>query len=197
MKVRRFLVAVLIGLGAQGTHAADAVKVKGSNTRFATAVVGAVGGKPVKFILTGAALRTKYGFSVYTIASYVQEGVKVRDAGVLARVNAVKQLHLVFERDVDGKTMANSFRGSIGMNYPEPAFAAELAMLEQYFVANPAKQGDSVWLTYVPGAGLTCQVAKRPPLTIASIGFAQAIWDVYLGPKNLGVAIRSGLTSRL
>lgn len=197
MCTRRILFAILMGLGIPATNAAELVKVDGSNTRFATTVEGMIGGKPVRCILTGAALRTKYFLSVYSIASYVQEGVKIRDAESLARVNAVKRLHLVFERAVDGKSMAKSFRESIGMNHPEPAFANELAKLERYFVAHPVRQGDHVWLTYVPGAGLGCQVSNHPGLVIANLDFAQAIWDVYLGPRNLSTALRSGLTSRL
>ena len=42
-------------------------------------------------------------------------------------INAPKQLHLIFERDVDGEAMAQSFREAIGMGHPAPAFAPELA----------------------------------------------------------------------
>lgn len=197
MNTRRVLAVALLGLLACGVEAAEYVKVGGSKTRYPTSVETQVNGKHVRFALTGAVLRTKYGFSVYSIASYVQEGLKIPDASTLANVSAAKILHLVFEREVDGRTMAKSFRESIAMNNPAPAFAAELTKLENYFVANPAKQGGHLWLTYVPGRGLGCQIDNHPGMVIESVPFAQAIWSVYLGPKNLGVAIRSGLSSRL
>jgi hypothetical protein len=142
-------------------------------------------------------MRKKYGFSVYAIASYMQEGAAIRDAESLVRSQTIKQLHLVFERDVDGATMASSFRESIGMNHPAPAFAKELAQLATFFQVNPVKQGDHIWLTSIPGRGLSCQTSRKTSVMIESIQFAHATWDVYLGRKNLGVAIQSGLSSRL
>ena len=193
---RRILALVLIGLGMRGV-AAWGGGGGGVDPRFAATVAGQAGGKPMRLVLTGTAMRTKFGFSVYAIGSYVQEGLKVRDAEELARTPAAKQLHLIFERDIAGATMAQSFRESIGMSHPAPAFAAELAKLEAFFLAHPVKRGDRVLLSYNPGVGLGCQVAGTPGMTIGNVGFAQATWDVYLGRKNLGVAIKAGLSSRL
>jgi hypothetical protein len=168
-----------------------------ADLRFAPTLASQVGGKPVRLVLTGTAMRTKLGFSVYAIGSYLQEGTRVRDAEGLARVAVAKQLHLIFERDVDGATMAQSFREAIGMNHPAPAFATELEKFEQFFRANPARRGDRIVLTTVPGAGLACEVGGRPRILIENAGFAHATWEVYLGRKNLGTTIKSGLTSRL
>jgi hypothetical protein len=194
---RRFLSAGTIGFVAwvADTHS-DAQGATG-DPRFPATIASRIGGKPVRLVLTGTALRKKYGFSVYALASYVQEGVQVRDADGLMRANAAKQLHLVFERDVDGATMASGFRASIGMSHPAPAFESELAMLERYFLAHPVKQGDHIWLTHVPGVGLAAQVNGQPGMVIGGVGFAQAAWETYLGRNNLGVAIKTGLTSRL
>ncbi len=193
---RQFLAAVSAGFALPMT-ASFAVAEESSDGRFATTITSKVGGKSVPLVLTGTALRTKYFLSVYTIGSYVQEGVKVRDAEHLARVDAVKQLQLIFERDVDGATMARSFRESIGMIQPAPAFAAELAKLERYFVANPCKTGNRLNLTFLPGVGLSCQLDGKEPTLIEDVRFARAAWSIYLGPKNLSVAIKSGLSSRL
>lgn len=192
---RRILAAVLIGLAL--SVAAVVVGAEAGDSRFATTIASQIGGKPVRLVLTGTAMRTKYRFSVYAIGSYLQEGVKVRNGDELARIAAAKQLRLIFERDVDGATMAESFRESIAMNHPAPAFSAELAKLEQYFRAYPARRGESIWLTSIPGVGLGCQVVGKPAMLIENIGFAQAIWELYLGRRNLGVAIKAGLTSRL
>jgi hypothetical protein len=186
---------VLLGLGmcaAVALAGAEAI-----DSRFATLVTSQVGGKPVRLVLTGTAMRTKYGFSVYAIGSYVQEGLKVRNGDELAKIAAPKQLHLIFERDVDGGTMADSFRESIGLSHPAPAFSTELAKLEDYFRKYPARRGGHLWLTAIPGVGLGCQVTGKPDMVIENSGFAQAVWDLYLGRKNLGMAIKSGLTSRL
>ena len=93
--------------------------------------------------------------------------------------------------------MAKAYRESIGKSYPAPAFAAELALLERHFVANPVKKGDNVRLTHVPGVGLAVQVNDQPGMVIGSVGFAQAAWGTYFGRNHLGVALKDGLTSRL
>src|SRR4051794_16022988 len=93
-----FLAAVLLGL-CMPTDAADDGMVVGG-TRFPRTITSQLAGKPVKMVLTGAAMRTRWTFHVYAVGSYVQEGVKIRDAGDLARAAVPKQIHIAFERDV-------------------------------------------------------------------------------------------------
>ncbi len=193
---RRILAVALIGLGMHlvacpGANAGDA------DPRFAANITNQIGDKPVPLVLTGTAMRTKYLFSVYAIGSYVQAGTKVRDAEELARLDVPKQLHLIFERSVASEAMAQSFVQSIRMNNPAPAFADELAELENYFRSCSITQGTRLWLTSIPGVGFRCQVAGKPAMLIKNVGFARAAWEVYLGPRNLGGSIKSGLSSRL
>jgi len=193
--MRRLLLSGLV-IATIGAVAAAADKAR-SDPRFAVTIDSQIAGQPVRLVLTGTAVRTKYMLSLYTIASYLQEGVKVRDAAELIAVNAPKQLHLVFERSVAGATIAESLHEAIAMSHPAPAFTDELGRLDQYFRAYSAGPGDHIWLTSIPGAGLTCQFADHPALFIENVAFAQAAWEVYLGRKNLGTAIKAGLTSRL
>jgi hypothetical protein len=191
----RILVMVAI---AAGMIASVVAAAQGEDdSRFAPVLAAQIGGRPVRLILTGTAVRTKYMLSVYTIGSYLQEGAKVRDGEELARVAAPKLLHLIFERNVAGDAIAQSFRDAIGMNNPPPAFAAELDRLDRVFRAGSVHRGDHVWLTFIPGTGLACQLAGQPVVLIENVAFARAAWEVYLGRKNLGAAIQMGLTSRL
>ena len=168
-----------------------------SDAQFPASVVANFGGKPVRLTLTGTALRTKYWVRVYTVASYAQAGLRIGSPEALARLDAPKLLHLIFERDVDGTTMANAFRESIGRSFPAPNFATELGQLERYFVANPIKQGEHIRLTHLPGVGMGVQVNARPTVAIRGVAFAQAAWGTYFGPNHLGVALKDGLSSRL
>jgi hypothetical protein len=191
MKRRQLLIAA-------GALLTGSTALGGSpDPRFSSTLSTKIGGKTVKLSLTGSALRKKYGFSVYSIASYLQEGAKVADAETLARADLAKILALIFERDLDGQTIATSFRGSIGANHPAPAFATELGKLEKYFLAHNAKLGERLWLTHIPAVGLSCQFQGDAGIRIDGVPFARAIWETYLGPNNLGVAIKEGLTSRL
>ena len=66
---RRFLSTVPFWISA-GAWAAGA----GDDPRFPASIASMIGGKSTRLVLTGSALRKKYGFSVYTVASYLQEG---------------------------------------------------------------------------------------------------------------------------
>ena len=194
---RHALALATIGLLAWAAGSMPVVAAVPGDSKFPATVAAEVGGKPVRLALTGTALRTKYAFRVYAVASYAPEGAAIPGPEALAALDAPKLLHLIFERDVDGATLSRGFRESIGRSHPAPAFAAELAVLERYFVANPVKQGDHVRLTHVPGVGLGVQVNAGPPMTIRGVEFARAAWGTYLGPNHLGVALKQGLTSRL
>ncbi len=197
MRRHRVMAAVLIGLSVQGTRNGLANGPTSGDPRFAATVAEQVGGRPTRLVLTGTAVRKKFGVTVYTVASYLREGSKVKDAETLAGIDAAKQLRMIFDRDVDGPTLTKAFRASIGMSHPAPAFAAELAELERYFLVHPLKKGDQVWLTHIPGVGLGCQVNGQPSHVFGGVAFSRAAWGTFLGPNNLGVAIKTGLTSRL
>lgn len=192
---RRLLLA--LGLAAWAAGPAPVGAAGTGDPRFPEAISAAIGGRTVRLALTGTALRTKYRFRVYAVASYAPEGLAIPGPEALAALDAPKLLHLIFERDVDGPAMAGAFRESIGRGHPAPAFAAEMAALERHFVANPVVAGDHVRLTHVPGVGLGVQVNARPVMVIRGVGFARAAWGTYLGPEHLGAAIKAGLTSRL
>jgi len=190
------LAMVLVALSGAAVLG-EMVTVPGSSTQYPTKIECNVAARPVKMVLTGAALRTNYLVNVYTIGSYVQEGVTVRSAEELAALDRPKQLHLILERNIDGKALADAFRAAIRLNYPEPAFADELHTLAQLLRSDSARKGDSIYLTHVPGVGLHCNRAGKVEYLIKSPNFARAVWDIYLGKKNLGESIKKGLVSRL
>jgi hypothetical protein len=177
--------------------AAETVGVAGSGNRFDTRIESQINGKKVKLNLTGTALRKRLIFNVYAVGSYVEDGQKVKTPEELASLDAPKQLHLIMERDVAGKDVADSFRAAIRANYPEPQFSAELDLLSDYLSSQAIKQGDHVWLTHVPQTGLDVILVGKTERLIKDPKFAKAVWDIYFGPNNLGPEIKRGLSSRL
>ena len=198
MTATRSLTVALLTLALDGARAlaADDVGVPGSSTRFASTAQTTIDGKPARLVLTGAALRQKFYFNVYAVASYVQEGAKPRPEE-LAAADCPKRLELVMERTVDGKEMAEAFRAAIRLNYPEPRLGAEVGDLVRFLQGQEARQGDHIVLTYVPGVGLNCDLAGRAEVLIQGAQFPRAVWDIYLGKNNLGEEIKKGLASRL
>lgn len=192
---RMSAVAVLMCCAA-ASQAAELVGVPGSGTRYPTPVTAQVAGKDVSLVLTGVAMRKKYLLNVYAIGSYLQDSVAARTAEELVAADAPKRLHLVMERDVDGKTMAEAFRTAIRANYPAPALDSEVNQLVAFMEPLAANKGDQVFLTHVPGVGLHCQMLGKAEVTIASPALARAVWEIYLGKNHLGEDIKKGLVSR-
>jgi hypothetical protein len=186
-------VALVGGLAS----ASDTVEVSGSSTRYLTAIEVPVAGQPTRLVLTGAALRKKTIFSVYTVASYVQQGTAARNAEQLVSAEAVKVLHLVMERDVDGKDMAEAIRTGIRLNHPANAFGTELSKVDQWLQARNLRKGQHVILTAIPKGGLRCQVTGTTDLVVDNPMFARAVWEIYLGRNNLGEPIKTALVARL
>lgn len=186
----------LIGTAALATGI-EQVGVDGSSTQYPALIESPINNKPVKLVITGTALRKKYLFNVYTVASYVQAGYAIHNAEELAGADVPKQLHLVMERDVDGKDLAEAFRSAVRLNYVEPGYNAELDKLSGLLRAHSVKKGDHIWLTSLPGKGLHCVIVGKAEVFIPSSGFARAVWEIYLGPRNIGESIKSALVSRL
>lgn len=184
--------AILI---AGAASAADSVVV--GSAEYAPTATIASGGKAVKLTLTGAAMRQKVFVNVYAVASYVQEGAAVRGADDVAAADVPKQLQLVMQRDVAGKDMAEAFRGAIRLNYAEPTFQAEVETLVRMLRDSTVRKGDLIVLTHLPGVGLQVNVAGKNEFVVKNAKFSRAVWDIYLGPNNLGESIKKGLVSRL
>jgi len=186
-------VAALVLIPARG----ETVGVDGSATSYETQVECTVGGKPVKMVLTGAALRKRVVFKVYTIGSYVEAGAGVRSAEALAGADVPKQLHLVMERDVGGAEMADAVEKAIHKGRGDGAFSDELKALSDTMKSLELKKGDHVRLTNIPKKGLECDVAGKKQVLIENSDFSKAVWEIYLGKKNIDDDIKKALVSRL
>jgi hypothetical protein len=175
----------------------ESVGVDGSSTEYQTKIETQVAGKAVKLDLTGAGLRKRVVFKVYTIASYVEAGAGVRSADALAAADCPKQLHLVMERDVDGKELAEAVEKAIHKARGDDAFTDELKVLAETMKALALKKGDHVRLTNVPKKGIECDIAGKKQVVIESSDFSRAIWEIYLGKKNIDDDLKKALVSRL
>ena len=192
---RLLLAALAVLLGTVAL--AETVSVDGTDTSYETKIEPTVGGKAVKMDLTGAALRKRLVFKVYTIGSYVEAGTGVRSAEDLAAADVPKQLHLVMERDVDGKEMADAVEKAIHNGRGDNAFPQELRSLTETMKALEVKKGDHIRLTNVPRKGIECDVAGKRQIVIDNSDFSKAVWEIYLGRKNIDEDIRKALASRL
>jgi hypothetical protein len=194
MMMRIALAVALLALPAAVARATGVVTVAG--TPYPTAHTSTIGGKAVPMALTGAAVRTKYLFNIYTVGSYVQHGSAVRTPEALAALDGPKELVLVLKRAVSGADMASATEAAIRANYPAPRFADEVAALCAALARHGLAADDRVWLTHVPGVGLSVRVDGRDEAVIRNPQFSRAVWDIYLGQHNLGEDIKRALVSR-
>ncbi len=191
---RRAVVALLVGAVAVGTVvAADPVPVRGTSVAYAPTVSVTVKDKAVQLNLTGVGLRTKVGFGVYAVASYVQDGTRVKGAEDVLKADAVRLLHLVMQRAVEPGDFIGAFKAAVGKTYPADKFAAEFAQLATAVGNTAAAKGDHVTLLHMPGEGVRIQIGRKVDVTVKSPAFAQALWEVYLGPKPLDEGLKKGL----
>ena len=193
----RFSAMAALLLSAAVAAATEIVGVRFSDTHFTSTMTITIDDKPVKLVLTGVALRQKFLLNVYAIGSYAIEGSGVHTAEELAALDRPKQLHLVMERDVDGRDFAESFLVAIRQNYPTPAFNAEVDRLIEKMRDVDLKKGDHIYLTHLPGVGLRCNVVNKGDFTIDNPQFSRAVWDIYLGKNNVGESVKKGLILRL
>jgi hypothetical protein len=196
--MRYHIMAVAGAVVAAGFATADGetVAVPGSEVRFPVRREVTVGYRPVRLVLTGTAMRKSHGINVYAVASYIQEGMPAKTDEQIVAADAVKVMHEVLERALDGATMFDGMRTGLRLNHPASAFPGELGQLERTFRAHDLARGQHVVLTNLPRVGLRCEAAGKLDVTINNPAFAKAIWEIYLGRNNLGDAVKSGLTSR-
>jgi hypothetical protein len=195
---RRAVVTLIVGaLTATTAVAADPVPVKGSSAKYPPAVAVTVGDKVTDLKLTGVGLRSKAGFSVYAVGSYLQDGVTARTPDELAKADAVRMLHLVMERTVEPGDFIDAFKTAVGKTYPADKFAAEFAQVAKAVGDTAAKKGDQITMLYTPGAGVRIQIVGKVDVTVKGAAFAQALWEVYLGPKPIDENLKKGLVGLL
>ena len=192
-----FRLAALVLLAAPMAVAADAVPVRGSSASFPTTVTVPAGDKTVPLKLTGVGLRTRLGFRVYAIGSYLQDGVTPRSADELANADAVRMLYLVMERTVEPADFIGAFKSAVVKTHPADKFAGEFDQLTAAIGGTAAAKGDHVSLVSTPGAGVRVQIVGKVDVTIKNPAFAQALWEVFLGPNPLDESLKAGLAGRL
>jgi hypothetical protein len=195
--VTRLALAAAVAVLSVTVVWAESIGVEGTSTEYSTKIETKVGDKTVKMDLTGVGLRKRVLFKVYTIGSYIESGAKAHSADDVIGADCAKQLHLVMERDVDGKEMAEAVEKAIHKSRGEDAFANELKALATTMRELELKKGDNIRLTNLPKKGLECDVVGKKIVLIENADFAKAIWEIYLGKKCIDDNLKKALLSRL
>jgi hypothetical protein len=139
-----------------------------------------VGGQPLR--LNGAGLRSKLMFKVYAGGLYLAR--PSADPDEIVRADAPKRVRMVFLREVDKKTILETYREGFENNSGGPGLPALLQGLDKLAPAlADMKKGGEMSVTYVPGQGTTVAAAGGGTATVEGKDFADAMFRLWLGPK--------------
>jgi hypothetical protein len=142
-------------------------------------------------VLNGMGVRTKIVVKVYVAGLYLPR--KSSDAEGIVKADAPKRLVMQFVRDVSKKQITEAFTDSFNENAPE-AKKTEGVNIEKFLVAlESVKDGDQMIFTYIPDQGTTFAINGKDKLTIPGLGFSQALFSVWLGPKPPTGSLKKGL----
>lgn len=150
------------------------------------------GGKTL--VLNGLGLRKKYMVKVYVAGLYLEQ--KSSDPSAILKADAPKRIVMHFVRSVTKNQIIDGFNESFENNTPD-AKQTMKAEIDQFSGAfDSVKDGDEIFLTYLPGTGTTVAINGKEKVTIASAAFAPVLFSVWLGPKPPSPDLKAGLLGR-
>jgi hypothetical protein len=143
--------------------------------------------------LNGMGLReaTLLKVDVYVAGLYLER--RGTDGEQIARSEQLKQMRLVFLRDVDRDDMVANleagFRNGAGADYAKlsPRFERLKKVLPRL------KRGDTFFVTYRPGTGLEVRHGQRLLVSVSGADFAGAVFSIWLGKKPPNEGLKTGL----
>lgn len=187
--MKRFLVALAMGLLAVGTAAAQ-VTVEGVTYPAASRVAGG------ELALNGAGLRTRFMFNVYTIALYVPE--KSADAERLLNAAGPKRLDIVTLRSLTGEQFVDALVKAMRENHSEQEMAALKPQVDQFSVIMRSLQktevGTRIAIDWVPGTGTVLAVSGQAVgQPVAGEDFYRALLRIWIGAQPVQKDLKAAL----
>jgi len=176
---------------------ASAIVESDTGKEYPDAIDQTCGEATAKLVATGVGVREKtfLKVDVYTIVSYVQDGMDLGDdaAATLVKLQAPKRLQMDLRRGFSREKLINAFTEVIGKNYDDQsAFAADMETFKGYFTRD-AQDGDVIIFDYCPEAGLTTVLNGEAKGAIANDAFVAALWTVWFGEKPASKGLRKDL----
>jgi Chalcone isomerase-like len=191
MPIRSFLsvwLAVALLMGTEYSHAQTTL----AGVKFEPEIT--LGGQ--KLQLNGAGVRYRAVFKVYAGALYTASKAS-KNEDVL-KTNAPKRLHMVALRDVSGDDFGKLFTRGMEANASREEFAKSInsvIRMGQIFAdAKQFKQGDVIFVDYVPGTGTFISLkGKQLGDAFKEPEFNSLMMKIWFGQKPADEAFRGAL----
>src|SRR5262252_7546323 len=142
-------------------------------------------------VLNGMGLRKKYMVKVYIAGLYLEQ--KSSDPGAILKADAAKRIVMHFVRGVSKNQIVDAFSESFEDNSPDAKQTLKVEIGQFLGGLDSVKDGDEMFLTYLPGTGTTVAINGKEKLTIAAPAFAPVLFSVWLGPKPPSSDLKAGL----
>ena len=153
-----------------------------------------LGGK--ELVLSGTGERTKFFVTIYYASLYLPTALRGKTGEVIAAANEPMSVILKVDsskltRERFLSATRDGFKNVAALGYPAPEREQFLAL----FNGIDIQVGDLMYLTYLPGSGLTAayqvkgSTKQRVLGTISGLAFKKALYAIWLGPDP----VQSGL----
>ena len=145
-------------------------------------------------LLNGLGLRKKYMVKVYVAGLYLEQ--KSADPAAILKADTPKRVVMHFVRGVTKNQIVDAFNESFENNIPDAKRSMKTEIDQFLGAQDSVKDGDEIFLTYLPGTGTTVAINGKDKVTIATPAFAPVLFSVWLGPKPPSAEMKEGLLGR-
>lgn len=158
-----------------------------TNVSFPAQVTFEQGGKSYTLDVTGTAVRKKFAFTVYTIASYVQDAANLgadKFAAILDGSKAI-QLSMSWGRDVEGDKIVDGYKESLRAVLSEADIKANQADVDKYIAAfnHNVKKGEVTEIRFAPGGSVKVLHNGAATGEFTNPTLANAVLKIWFGDK--------------
>lgn len=183
--------AVLMGvlsscLFASQAQSEETIVDKSTGLNFPKEVSFEVDGKQFQLDATGVATRKKLIIKVYSIASYLQKGMKDAGGDKFERIlspDSTKQLTMKYVRDVSVNQIQDAFQDSFKRVFPHQEYVqmqGEIASFLHSFNQG-IRKGDEYVLRWLPGGNIEVLINGKKTGGVQNEAFARGLWNIWFG----------------
>jgi hypothetical protein len=161
--------------------------------------------EPLKLSLTGLTIRRKFFFDIYSIAHYLQKqtntvGLNISYDNIynnILRNNSIKQISMVFLRNLSAEQIQKSLRSGIKLNSNENEYLKILPQVEKFMQAiySDVKKNDEFTIRWFPDGTVSSLFQGKQISLIKGKNFAKTLWAIWF--DEYSVVDRTDLVEEL
>jgi len=139
---------------------------------------------------TGVSTRKKFFFNVYSIASYIQEGVELNKESIeetMINADHVKQLTLEWVMNISHHQLKKGLKNNIKKIYSSEQIEKYNDEIKTYnsFFKTEINKGDVQVIRSFPDGTIEVYFNDELIGTINNKGYAEALWSVWFGKRSV------------